>query len=131
METEWEKENRTRSKIECQADEIWSILGKTWALLILKKLAENEVTRFNEIKKAIPQISNTVLSDRLRDLEEQGLITKKIYAQVPLRVEYSLTKQARDLGKILESLDEWVIKWRKERSRKTGTVNSTRMAPRK
>jgi DNA-binding HxlR family transcriptional regulator len=119
METEWEKENRTRSKIECQSDEIWKILGKTWALLILKKLTENEATRFNEIKKAMPQISNTVLSERLHDLEEQGLITKKIYAQVPMRVEYSMTKQARDLGKILEQLDNWVVKQRKEKSRKT------------
>jgi len=119
METEWEKENRTRSKIECQSDEIWRVLGKTWALLILKKLAENEATRFSEIKKAIPQISNTVLSERLRDLEEQGLITKKIYAQVPMRVEYSMTRQARDLGKILEQLDDWVLKQRKEKSRRT------------
>lgn len=119
METEWEKENRTSNKIECQSDEIWKILGKTWALLILKKLTENEATRFNEIKKAMPQISNTVLSERLHDLEEQGLITKKIYAQVPMRVEYSMTKQARDLGKILEQLDNWVVKQRKEKSRKT------------
>lgn len=118
METESEKDNRARSQIECQADEIWSVLGKTWALLILKKLTENEATRFNEIKKAIPQISNTVLSGRLHELEEQGLITKKIYAQVPIRVEYSLTKQARDLGKILELLDGWIIKWKKEKFRK-------------
>lgn len=114
METEFEKEASTRTQIECHADEIWSVLGKTWALLILKKLAESETTRFNEIKKAIPQISNTVLSERLRDLEEHGLITKKIYAQVPIRVEYSITKQTRDLGKILKQLDIWVIKWRKE-----------------
>ena len=119
METEWEKENRTRSKIECQSDEIWKVLGKTWALLILKKLTENEATRFNEIKKAMPQISNTVLSERLHDLEEQGLITRKIYAQVPMRVEYSITMQARDLGKILEQLDNWVVKQRKEKSRTT------------
>ena len=118
METEPEKENRVLSQIECQVDEIWSILGKTWALLILKKLTENEVTRFSEIKKAIPEISNTVLSDRLHQLEEQGLIRKKVYAQVPIRVEYSLTKQAIDLGKILEGLDKWVIKWRKEKPRK-------------
>jgi DNA-binding HxlR family transcriptional regulator len=118
METDWEKENRTRNKIECQADEIWSVLGKTWALLILKKLTESDVTRFNEIKKAIPQISNTVLSERLRELEEQGLITKKVYAQVPLRVEYTLTKQAKDLGKILEQLDDWVTKLRKEKNKK-------------
>ena len=118
METEFEKEKRTRIQVECNADEIWSVLGKTWALLILKKLTENEYTRFNEIKKAIPQISNTVLSERLRDLEVHGLITKKIYAQVPIRVEYSITKQTRDLGKILKQLDSWVIKWRKEKSRK-------------
>lgn len=118
METEWEKENRARNKIECQVDEIWGVLGKTWALLVLKKLAEKDSTRFNEIKKAIPKISNTVLSDRLHDLEEQGLITKKVYAQVPIRVEYSLTKQARDLGKVLEQLNGWVVKWRKEKSKK-------------
>ena len=112
---EKESENTVRSKIECQADEIWSTLGKTWALLILKKLTEKEATRFNEIKKTIPQISNTVLSERLRDLETQGLIARKVFAQVPIRVEYSLTKQARDLGKILERLDDWVIKWRKEK----------------
>ena len=119
METEWEKEKRTRNKIECQANEIWKVLGKTWALLILKKLTEKEATRFNEIKKAMPQISNTVLSERLHDLEEHGLITKKIYAEVPMRVEYSMTKQAQNLGKILEQLDDWVAKQRKEKSRKT------------
>lgn len=117
METESEKDG-TRSQIECQADVIWGVLGRTWALLILKKLAEKDITRFNEIKKAIPQISNTVLSDRLRELEEHGLITKKIYAQVPIRVEYGLTKQARDLGKVLEKLDSWVIRWRKEKPKK-------------
>ncbi len=115
METEYSKANNVRSPIECRADEIWSVLGKTWALLVLKKLAEKDSTRFNEIKKAIPQISNTVLSERLRDLEEHGLITKKVYAEVPIRVEYSLTKQARDLGKILERLDGWVIKWGKRK----------------
>jgi DNA-binding HxlR family transcriptional regulator len=115
METEHGKANDVRSPIECQIDQIWSVLGKTWALLVLKKLAEKDVTRFNEIKKAIPQISNTVLSERLRDLEEHGLITKKVYAQIPIRVEYSLTKQARDLGKILERLDGWVIKWGKRK----------------
>lgn len=118
METESGKEGKTRSPIDCRADEIWGVLGKTWALLILKKLTENEATRFNEIKKSIPQISSTVLSERLRDLEEHNLITKKIYAQVPIRVEYSLTGQAKDLGKILERLDGWVAKWKKEKPKK-------------
>jgi len=107
-----------KSKIECNSNEIWNTLGKAWALLILKKLTEKDATRFNEIKKAIPEISNTVLSDRLRELEEEGLITKKIHAEVPIRVEYSLTRHAKDLGKILEQLDDWVIKRRKEKTKK-------------
>jgi DNA-binding HxlR family transcriptional regulator len=117
METEFEKEKRTRNQVTCNADEIWGVLGKTWALLILKKLSDHETTRFNEIKKAIPTISNTVLSERLRDLEVHGLITKKIYAQVPIRVEYSITKQTRDLGKILKQLDNWVVHWQKEKKK--------------
>jgi len=118
METEFEREKRTRNQVECNADEIWSVLGKTWALLILKKISESETARFNEIKKAMPMISNTVLSERLRDLEEHGLITKKIFAQIPIRVEYSITKQTRDLGKILKQLDNWVVEWRKTKSKK-------------
>lgn len=118
METEFEKEKRTRNQVVCNADEIWGVLGKAWALLILKKLSENESTRFNEIKKAIPTISNTVLSERLRDLEEHGLIVKKIYPQVPARVEYKITKQTRALGKILKQLDDWILQWKKEKSKK-------------
>jgi DNA-binding HxlR family transcriptional regulator len=107
-----------KNQVECQADEIWSVLGKAWALLILKKLTEKETARFNELKKAIPEISNTVLSDRLHEFEKEGLITKKIHAEIPVRVEYSLTKQAKDLGKILEQLDKWVIRRREESSKK-------------
>ena len=118
METEFEKEKKIRNRVVCNADEIWSVLGKTWALLILKKLSENDVSRFNEIKKAIPMISNTVLSERLRDLEEHSLITRKIYAEVPLRVEYSITKQTHELGKILKQLDSWIVKWRSEKPKK-------------
>ncbi|MCV0392712.1 MAG: helix-turn-helix transcriptional regulator [Nitrosopumilus sp.] len=107
-----------KSLIECDAEEIWSVLGRAWALLILKKISKKDVTRFNEIKKAIPQISNTVLSDRLRELEEHNLIKKKVYAEVPIRVEYSLTTQAKSLGKILVQLEEWVLKHRKEKIKK-------------
>jgi DNA-binding HxlR family transcriptional regulator len=118
METEFEKKKRTSNYVACNADEIWSVLGKIWALLILKKLLENELTRFNEIKKAIPMISNTVLSERLRDLEGHSLITRKIYTEVPLRVEYSITKQTHELGKILKQLDSWIVQWRSEKPKK-------------
>ena len=106
------------NKIECNAEEIWSVLGRTWALLVLKQISQKDATRFNEIKRAIPQISNTVLSDRLHELEDHGLISKKVFPEVPIRVEYSLTRPAKELGKILEQLDDWVIKRRKENAKK-------------
>ncbi len=120
MEIELESDSKKLSQkaIECEAFEIWNTLGKSWALLILRNLSAREATRFNEIKKLMPQISNTVLSDRLRELEHEGLITKKIYAQVPIKVEYSLTKQAKELENILDDLGHWIAKWKKEKSKK-------------
>jgi len=97
--------------VKCEVENIWHILGKTWALLILKNLSTKDATRFNELKKLLDGISSTVLSDRLVELEKEGLISKKIYAEVPLRVEYSLTKQAKDLETVLDQLNHWVKRW--------------------
>lgn len=96
--------------IKCDVSDIWKVLGKAWSLLILKNLSTKEAIRFNELKKILPEISNTVLADRLRELESEKLIVKKIYAQVPLKVEYSLTKDAKDLEIVLEELERWIRK---------------------
>jgi len=96
--------------IQCDVSDIWKVLGKAWSLLILKNLSTKEAIRFNELKKILPEISNTVLADRLRELESEKLIIKKIYAQVPLKVEYSLTKDAKDLELVLEELERWIEK---------------------
>lgn len=98
------------SVIECTVSDIWKVLGRAWSLLILKNLSTKEVIRFNELKKALPEISNTVLAERLRELENEKLIVKKIYAQVPLKVEYSLTRDAKDLELILVELERWIKK---------------------
>lgn len=98
------------NNIECEVSDIWKILGKAWSLLILRSLSTKGTTRFNELKRLLPEISNTVLSDRLRGLEKEGLVTKKIYAEVPIKVEYSLTKDARELETILEALGKWIKK---------------------
>ena len=96
--------------IKCDVSDIWKVLGKAWSLLILKNLSTKDTIRFNELKKILPEISNTVLADRLRELESEKLIVKKIYAQVPLKVEYSLTKDAKDLELVLEELERWIKK---------------------
>ena len=76
----------------------------------MKNLTPHETVRFNEIKRLIPEISSTVLSDRLLELEHEGLVSKKIFAQVPIKVEYSLTPHAKELQPILHQLNNWVVK---------------------
>ena len=98
---------------KCQAiNNIWEVLGKRWALLILKSLHAKEATRFNEMKRTLSGISSTVLSARLLEMEREGLISKKIYLEIPPRVEYRLTPRARELGTLLNDLGEWAMRWK-------------------
>jgi DNA-binding HxlR family transcriptional regulator len=87
---------------ECEISNIWEVLGRRWTLLILKNLCNRESIRFNELKRVLRGISSTVLSDRLLELERKGLISKKIYPEIPPKVEYSMTPQTRKLEKYYE-----------------------------
>lgn len=102
--------------VQCEVSEIWHTLGKAWALIILKNMSTKEPIRFNDLRRALPGISSTVLSDRLKEMEKEGLITKRIFAEVPLRVEYSLTRQAKELEQILGDLWKWAGKWNPDKS---------------
>ncbi len=97
---------------KCEVLDIWEVLGKRWSLNILRNLSAKDSIRFNELKRLLHGISSTVLAERLRELELEGLIYKKIYPEIPLRVEYSLTVRAKDLEPILHSLANWVNKWK-------------------
>jgi DNA-binding HxlR family transcriptional regulator len=96
---------------KCGILNIWDVLGRRSSLLILNNLSSKNVVRFNELKRSLKDISNTVLSDRLSELEKEGLLTKKIYPELPLKVEYRLTTKAKDLEPILQSLGRWCEKW--------------------
>ena len=98
---------------------MWGVLGRRWALLILKNLNTKEAVRFNELKKLLPGISSTVLAARLLEMEREGLISKKIYPQIPPKVEYRLTPRARELGVILKDLGEWAQRWKSPRMAST------------
>lgn len=91
---------------------IWEILGRRWALLVLKNLRTKEVIRFNELKRLLPGISSTVLSERLLELDREGLISKQIYPEIPPRVEYRLTSRARELETVMKELNRWCIRWK-------------------
>lgn len=80
-----------------------------WSMLVLCVLAENNVTRFGEISKAIPDISPKVLTETLKNLEADGLISRKVYAAVPPRVEYALTDLGRSLMPHISGLIKWAL----------------------
>jgi DNA-binding HxlR family transcriptional regulator len=104
---------------------IWEVLGRRWSLLILKNLCSKEVIRFNEFKKLLSGISSTVLAERLLELEREGLVSKKIYPEVPLKVEYRLTVRAKELGVIMKELGNWASRWKVPKiTTKTKTTTS-------
>ena len=78
-------------------------------MLVLCILAENPCTRFNALGKAIPDISPKVLSDTLKNLESDGLVSRKLYAEIPPRVEYSLTPLGESLMPLVSNLITWAI----------------------
>ncbi len=117
---------------KCNVVDIWEVLGKRWSLHILKNLSTNGIIRFNELKRLIPDISSTVLSQRLLELEREGLISKKIYSEIPVRVEYSLTPRTKELETILQQLNDWINKWKAYEKRneiKNATATISKSAP--
>ena len=82
------------------------LIGDKWKVLILRDLMPG-TKRFGELKKSIGSVSQKVLTAQLRDLEEKGLVSRKVYAEVPPRVEYSLTELGKSLSPILDAMREW------------------------
>ncbi len=94
----------------CPVSKIIDVLGRKWALLILRQL--NEKRRFNELQKLVGNISPRTLAKRLKELEKEKLIEKKYFNEIPPRVEYNLTESGKDLIVCFKSLNNWVKKWR-------------------
>ena len=91
----------------CSASPILEWLGDKWALVVLLKLHENGVIRFNELYKTIPSISEKMLSTVLRSLVTDGLVGRKIYPSVPPKVEYYVSEFGETLIPHLEQLKQW------------------------
>jgi DNA-binding HxlR family transcriptional regulator len=106
---------------KCELIGIWEVLGRRWSLLILKNLSTKEVIRFNELKKVLSGISSTVLADRLLELEREGLVSKKIYPEIPPKVEYRLTTRAKELEVIIKELAKWASRWKTSELQKSAT----------
>lgn len=90
----------------CPVETTLMLIGDKWKVLILRDLMPG-TKRFGELKKSIGSVSQKVLTAQLRDMEEKGLVSRKVYAEVPPRVEYSLTELGKSLCPVLDALREW------------------------
>ena len=91
---------------ECPVATTVQLIGSKWKLLIMRNLMMRP-WRFNELKKSLEGISQKVLTDSLRSMEEDGLITRTVYPEVPPRVEYALSEKGRSVIPILQSICQW------------------------
>lgn len=100
---------------ECPVATTVALIGSKWKLLIIRNLLERP-WRFNELKKDLEGISQKVLTDSLRSMENDGLITRTVFPEVPSRVEYALSDLGKSLKPILDSMVEWGNAYKKVKS---------------
>ncbi len=94
----------------CPLQHAMNMIGGKWKLAILCSLSVDGSVRYNDLKRKIAGISNTMLAKSLRELEEYGLVHRFEYMEVPIRVEYEITEKAKELGPILLQLAQWASK---------------------
>lgn len=94
-------------KVTCEIEVTLKMIGGVAKPLILYYLTEHGTKRFSELIKYISVVSQRTLTNQLRELESDGLISRKVYAQVPPKVEYSITEKGKSLFPILELMCEW------------------------
>jgi len=98
---------KTKAELpECPVATTVALIGSKWKLLILRNLLVRP-WRFNELQKSLEGISQRVLTDSLRSMEEDGIITRTVYPEVPARVEYALSELGETMRCVLKSMDTW------------------------
>lgn len=92
---------------ECPVATTVQLIGNKWKILIIRNMIYNGKQRFTDFMKTIPGISKKVLTDNLRALEDDGIIEREVFAEVPPRVEYSLSDLGKTLKPILDAMSDW------------------------
>lgn len=100
------RKQRHQAYTNCPVEAGLDLIGGKWKAIILFRVLE-QTRRFNEIRKLVPSMTQRMLTNQLRELEHDGLISRKVYAQVPPKVEYSITEFGRTLEPVLLALKNW------------------------
>ena len=103
---------KTKAELpECPVATTVSLIGSKWKLLILRNLLQRP-WRFNELRKSLDGISQKVLTDSLRSMEEDGIITRTVYPEVPPRVEYALSELGESMRPIIKSREDFGLQYK-------------------
>ncbi len=86
------------------------LIGRRWTGAIVLTLLQG-ACRFTDIANAVPGLSDRLLSERLKELEAEGIVTRTVHAETPVRIEYHLTAQGRDLSSVVEAVSCWAVRW--------------------
>lgn len=97
--------------ISCPVANVQKIIRGKWTMVIIYFLSQNQVLRFSELKRKIPQVTEANLTKELRTLESFGLIHREVYCEVPPKVEYSLTDIGIKIVPVLEELEKWALEY--------------------
>ena len=100
------RKQRHTAYTNCPVEATLDIIGGKWKSIILFRVLE-ETRRFNELRRLVPNLTQRMLTNQLRELEQDGLIARKVFAQVPPKVEYSITGLGRTLEPVLLALTKW------------------------
>ncbi|QKQ75085.1 helix-turn-helix domain-containing protein [Nostoc sp. TCL240-02] len=101
-----EAENNLR--LTCEVETTLKVIGGRWKVLIIRELMTG-VKRFGELQRALPGVTQKMLTQQLREMEQDGIINREIYPQIPPKVEYSLTHLGETLQPILYAMHEWAV----------------------
>lgn len=88
----------------------FELLGKRWTGLIIRTLLSGQ-KRFSDISEAIPNMSARMLTERFRELEKEGIVSRKVYPEIPVRIEYELTEKGHELQAVMDEIQKWAEKW--------------------
>ncbi len=86
------------------------LIGRRWTGAILSALHSGE-TRFSDLTEAVPGLSDRLLSERLRELEGEGIVVRTVFPEMPVRIEYTLTEKGRALGDVMDAIGAWAHHW--------------------
>ena len=106
------KNNFVFDENNCPVMATMAVIGGKWKVTLVNRIYTDSPARFGALKRCLKGISQTMLTSQLRELEEEGIISRKIYAEMPPRVEYTLTEFGLSLGPIIQTMADWGIKHR-------------------